>query len=283
LKEKLISEKYPSLCNDTYAYYSPGHINRDWKADNPYGIEYYPKIDIYFQFGEDLYAKFYVEDQQETRMSSRYHITITEKRGKNILKILPPKHHVREPPYNDATNISSISDSASVKYVCHNVPTTNGTLRVDRKSKCKAKTLNDIYGNILKEVRDFFINERNMWEMLAKCKSLHRVHNANFIAGAKAAVFMFLMIGRFRSSIPYDLIRMIAKKVWESRYNKDVWGVGDVTINTRYMAPDYRTVPSNSYDEDSYIHYEDECNGWTPYYFHKKNVFTNYKIPFQWE
>jgi len=277
LKENLNPNTYKSIHNIYLVEYVPEHFDTDWKNDDPYGVEYPAKIRIYFRHGEDCVAKRYIGDVHDSTLLSNYLLTITkELRGTYYLKITPPAHHVRDPPYNIRNDIS---ESAEVNYVTE-IGVENGFIR---KSKCSSRDIKNIYGGMLKEIESFYVKGDRMKELFKMCKDINTRYSGNFITSAKSAVFTFLLIGRYYQTslhetlnIPYDVIKLIAQKVWGTRCDKEVWGVGEVPLRMKYdyAAQEDRSI--NFYDEDSYSNHDGHANGWAPYYFDRRHVFTNH-------
>ena len=103
-------------------------------------------------------------------------------------------------------------------------------------SKSNSKKLKDIYGGMLSEVMRFYIREANAQKLMFMALDTTQDHNEFHISEARAATVTFLIIGRFRQSdllgekfgvlrLPYDVVKLIAKMVWNTRFATEAWGI----------------------------------------------------------
>lgn len=290
-----LKTKFPSICDINSVYFYSHQILENYRnptLETPYIYAGY-RIYIYFRYGEKLRCKQYDDDIEEHNFDNLYKIEIKFRNGidskysqKISLKIIPPSHHVSDPPYNKKERYEYlIQKSASVKYVIDRsllVSKDVSHKMYERKSKHNTKTLTDIYGTILKEVVKFYIEQRNMVYLMEKCIELEKRYYRSNIIGAKASVLVFLLIGRFRKdcvgNLNYDVIQYIAKIIWSSRYDNAVWGIGDHHISHLLKDPDEDKQRFFWQEDDITKEREYNPGGWEPFYHIKNNPQSVYKL-----
>ena len=246
----------------------------DPKESGPTQI--YPNIlYITFRYGEEMVVDKLYEDDDDN-----YYLTEEEKTLKNIYEIVirdgllfsveitPPDHHIKAPPYK---RNECVSDDAKIKWTHNphlNRKQQSGIDGWSIDSKLNNKQRKDIYGKLLPAIVDSYIKNGFARTLIEKCVNLNDKYNKYHILSAHSASLCFLMIGRFRFSdllqyqkIPYDVIKLIAKIVWGTRYDNNVWGVGYVENNY----PMEFTRTDSTYDEDHY-RYNYSRYGWLPWY-----------------
>lgn len=250
--------------------FCPGFEADNSSKLNPTAI--YPNIlYIYFRYGEKLTVNnMYIDAEDyddERELDNVYELVIKDGLYFSV-EIIPPKHHVKSPPYKFRENIS---EDGKIKWT-HD-PNSNRKQQsgIDGwtiESKLNNKQRKDIYGSLLPSVVDMYIKNDFAKTLMEKCINLNDKYNKYHILSAHSASLCFLIIGRFHSSnllseqkIPYDVIKLIAKIVWDTRYDNDVWGVGYVENNYPMKFVD----TDSTYDED---HYNDNFSpyGWCPWY-----------------
>lgn len=263
------------LGNNIYCYYCPRFTDTNYKQKqitDPMLANYVDRIGFSFDYGETYIGPRYIGDDQVTTMEPRYRIQI--KPGK--ISIVAPVHHVKPLPYNRAENFSgNISNSVQIKWHwVSNVPKKQqcGIPNYIIKSKLTtSKERNLIYTDVLlKAVVNLLITNGHADLMLRKCQNLYEIYNKHFITSAQSSTLYFLLIGRFQqkaihhSFVPMDVIRYIAKIIWESRYENNVWG-NDGSKRFDVIVPPEET--NLSIDEDHFQEDDDNApHGWKPWY-----------------
>jgi hypothetical protein len=225
-------------------------------------------LEINFDHGESLKAKRYKDDDEEQQFDNSYAIRINcTRKGdyiqhsyKNNISINAPVYHISPPPYKNYDERVAFYKSGKVKYDLD-------TGKV--KSQFKKKTRKDVYGDILPAVKKLFIEEGLAELLIDKAKALFDKHSNHLIIEARAATIQFLMIGRFRMDIPYDVTKYIAKMVWNNRYQWRIEEIEDIQPEKGCWekVEDYPTlrVDPDSHDPQ-FVKY-----GWRPYVAFKYN------------
>lgn len=284
------------LGQDIWYYYSARFVGENYKNPEKDGptMEYPPRIVIKFRYGDIITAKEYVERCDPKELDNYYRLEIKNKHGYLQISILPPAHHVEDPPYERTTGPWKISKNAKIKWIL-------GQQHVSKKQQCgipnciiksplaTTDARRRIYGvPLLKAIVDFYITQKMAETLMNECHAINLTYQYHFIAGAQSATLCFLMIGRFYPKalsglsdeeqknwnyiIPMDVIRLIAKHVWDSRYENKIWGTDTEEILAIPQHCDAYEHQSVYYDEDHYDedHYS-QCDnngphGWVPWY-----------------
>lgn len=288
------------LGQDIRFSYCPAFVGENYKNPEKDGpkMNYPHCINIWFNYGEQIVAKEYIEDDEAILLLNTYRMAIKDKNGNITISIIPPAHLVEDPPFKRPNFTWKISKSAKIKWIL-------GQTHVSRKQQCgipnciiksPLTTTDDrrrIYGvPLLKAIVDFFITNKMAATLMEECHSINLRYHKHFIAGAQAATMCFLMIGRFcpralsglsdeeqinwNYDIPMDVTRLIAKHVWDSRYQNEIWGTDTRTILA--IEPDYGNPPEHRafYDEDHYWHDDrDGRHGWVPWFKPKARYVQN--------
>ena len=224
-----------------------------------------------FRYGEKLVVdKLYEDDdttEEKTTLDNIYEIVIRDGLYFSV-EIVPPKHHVKPPPYKRSDCISEDSKIIWTYYQSSGrKQKQSGIDGWSIESKLNNKERKDIYGPLLSSVVNLYIKTNFSRTLIDKCITLNNKYNKYHILSAHSASLCFLMIGRFHSDlllenkkIPYDVIKLIAKMVWDTRYDNYVWGVGDI----ENLYPIKVVENDSTYDED---HFSDNYSqyGWQPW------------------
>lgn len=190
------------------------------------------------------------------------------------------------PPYETLEDCHKITKNAKIKWILTNyvVPSKQqcGIPNCHIKSYLKnAAERKKIYGgDFLKAFVNIYITKNIAEIMMNKCIAISKRYAKHFIAGAQSTTLYFLLIGKYSPKsltklsdkkkhewgyhIPKEVILIIAKMIWESRYQNEIWGKVE---NTCEIKVDQNTEDTVKYDEDHY----NECDysgphGWTPWY-----------------
>jgi hypothetical protein len=200
-------------------------------------------VTIRFKFGEKYKGVRYTDQDpsKERTFYAYYYLKISCSYAMGIcyeVKLTPPIHHVISLP----TNRDGNSDEEC---------TANAALRFDNKEAAlspdseKQKTLKraggpssydrkNIYGDLLKPFTQYFIHERRAVEIINLAENVYHKYHQYPIGKARAATMTFLLIGRFRSigeiRLPYDVVKIIANRVWKSRHNVDKWRITEKEV-----------------------------------------------------
>lgn len=291
LKREIEEAGYTEILGqDISMYYCPEFEGQNYKDTSSPSMHYPERMGISFRYGDILVAKRYVDDEETTEFDNIYRVNIELKYGHRIRIILEaPVHHVRPPPYEKFV-FGGGRDSAKIQWklgftnvpkdkIC-NIP--GCIIKSQLTSAAKRRA---IYGKeLLDAFVDFYITRNTARLTLSECCSINKKYKEHFIAGAWSATMCFLMIGRFhpksltglseenqalwRMNIPVDVIRYIAKMIWESRYDNNVWGT-KVDVRSQKVDWSLRNATSLWYDEDHYVGYP-APHGWTPWFEKKK-------------
>lgn len=278
------------LGQDIWCYYSARFVGENYKNPEKDGptMEYPARIGIRFHYGEKIVTKEYI-DRDEAELDNDYRLEIKNKHGYYQISILPPAHHVEDPPYERTNPSWKISKRAKIKWIL-------GQTHVSRKQQCgipnciiksplaTTDARRRIYGvPLLKAIVDFYITQNMAETLMSECQSINLRYHRHFIAGAQSATMCFLMIGRFRPKalsglseeeqqnwnyiIPMDVIRLIAKHVWDSRYENKIWGTDTEEILAIPQQFDAAQQSSVYYDEDHYGQCDNQGpHGWVPWF-----------------
>lgn len=154
----------------------------------------------------------------------RYEVII---RTNSSISLEPPQHHVVSFPVSNEERmlIYGKVDEARLEYEL-DMRTKNVVV-----VKPKKKTREDIYGPLLKLFHNYFIRDKHMFHLMNLVSRVQHMYNRYHIGKAKVATMMFLIIGRFYAiegvsqKLPYDVVKIIAKDVWESRYDNTIWNI----------------------------------------------------------
>jgi len=278
------------LGQDIWCYYCERFVGENHKNPDKDGpsMKYPARIGIGFRYGEIITAKKYVGDDYLKELDNFYRLDIKNKHGYYQISILPPAHHVEDPPYETINSSWKIIKCAKIKWIL-------GQLHVSRKQQCGIpnciiKSLlattdarKRIYGvPLLKAIVDFYITQGMAATLMGECHSIYLKYQQYFIAGAQSATMCFLMIGKFypralsglsddeqtnwNCYIPMDVIRLIAKHVWDSRYDNKIWGTDTEKILAIPQQFDAAQQSSVYYDEDHYGQSDYQGpHGWVPW------------------
>jgi hypothetical protein len=262
--------------NDIKSYeFSPSCIYDNLKINSdkvPYNIIGF-RLYIGVRYGEVLKSKMFVNDEEEKELSNEYDILITYRHSidqyhpsKYVLKLIPPAHHIANPPFQSYQDMLNYQKTAIVKY--------NLATKIRKKSTLNTKQLQYIYGKMLQEIADFYVTQEYAIKAMELGIHLQKQYDKYHICAAKSATLTFILIARFRPhllplKLPYDVIKYIASYVWESRYDNAIWGITNTPINHKKDVPrDYQylngedpPVENLEWDEDHYSQH----NNFGPY------------------
>lgn len=257
--------EYECISDSFFAEFTPPYV--ETSTEDFEGKNIYPRINISFSHGEPLSAKRFVYDDVKTAFNNNYSIRIeyNVEGDEYMLTIKQPIQCVSKPPYQNWQHCDKIIEKGTAKYFI-----LGGT-----KNITAGVGANEISYDILPKIISFYVEKGHMETMMDNCRQLKRTFNKSFSVKAKSATLCFLIIGRFRFNyIPYDVIKLIAKKVWDSRFTLSEWGVGNIPTNGEYNR---ERKDCCSYDEDS-IHrsVEESEYGWKPFHIPPDKYITSY-------
>jgi hypothetical protein len=97
--------------------------------------------------------------------------------------------------------------------------------KITFKKGPNAKKRKDMYGDLPKIMLHYLKDHAT--HLIALTRRLTENYRTYHISTAKTATYSFLIIGRFYKiynlDIPYDIVKLIAKLVWDSRYDNELW------------------------------------------------------------
>lgn len=277
------------LGKNLWVYCCPSFRDTNYKNKNGPSMIYCTRIGIYFNYGESITAKKYMDDEEPRVIDDEYKIEIRLKKSLEI-KIEPPAHHVKTPPYENRTGAGNIRDSAKIKWILEQPVSRRQNCDIP---KCIIKSplpnshmRKSIYGQeLLKSLVDFYITKGNAKLLLDHCTRIISKYDQHFITSAHSTTMYFLTVGKFcpkaltglsvedqsnwNHIIPYDVIKLIAKHVWESRYENEIWGTDTREV---LSIPQFHNVEPGApspptYNEDRYSEYDIRGpHGWVPWF-----------------
>ncbi len=219
-------------------HYEPQHeVNRRLIKDHT--------LKIYFLYGDEYYGKIFKDAHaSEDLHKPRYDLSISQTQ----ISLKPPIHHVVDCPTTQRTESglrfeSEITDPVTIKWEQANgKPMT--LIGPDKKTR------KDVYGDLEKPLIDYFINKKHAYRLLDLAHRVYIKYHTYPIGKAKAATMTFLIIGRCRGiyaapnmPICYDVIKIIAQMIWESRDDHVLWST--ITPDP----PGHRLQCEDTYDE----------------------------------
>jgi hypothetical protein len=186
--------------------------------------KYFPEmVELAFDYGEDYTGIQYITKWgrgEERTLHPRYMVKI-ERNSYNmcVVSLIPPTHHVISLPTTYLKSEEAVRN-ATIKCVIQDgiVGVLEGT---DKRTRI------NIYGDLLKPFVKYFLTDMNAVKIINQASDVYTSYEYHHISKTDSATTAFLIIGRFRElggfRVPYDIVKMIAKKVWKSRYQNDVW------------------------------------------------------------
>lgn len=219
-------------------------------------------ITFSFIHGESVFGKKYDYEDPEEHIPL-FRCNIKRKAKDIIVRIEPTKECIYSLPL-DRENIRNFQSKVltysvsrktnNSKTICYKM--VSGPNSTDRKN---------IYGEFIARFIKYFFTEQKVFELFEIADNISKSYNKYNIGKAKAATMEFLLIGRFRLPLVYDVVKLIGKYVWDSRYDNSVWAVNDelselpplIEENLPYVNPlgcrvledDYYAEPGSIGDE----------------------------------
>jgi hypothetical protein len=217
-----------------------------------------------FKFGE-IYRGVRYTDQDPNWthiIYSGYKLSITNfidytagsKNKLYAVKLSPPLHHVLKLPTDrgDPKSDEEYIDEASLVFNnarTHNIPEFCTKLDRAQEYYCHRESHDSIHGDLLQAFMGYFIRGGRTVEIMDLISHIFHQYHLYPIGKTRSATMAFLIIGRHRLlaeyiKMPYDVVQLIARKVWNTRYEVDSWRV----INKETYDP----ISCTQYEDHSY-------------------------------
>ena len=213
--------KRNSIVGDEITY-----IEAEYICDHDEPPQIPPYISLNIEYGKPFNGKMFEDEEAQTTCSSIFKVKILPK-----LQIIiePPLHNAIDMPlkinnFIDRLNIiHEIIDKTSVFYDIISDDKENSNLQFIKGPNRKKR--NDIYGEFMEIIIPYIKKHAiNLLELTERVRMKYQKYH---IGKVKSACYAFLIIGRFNKicdiDVPYDIVKLIAKYVWKSRYNNEIW------------------------------------------------------------
>jgi hypothetical protein len=220
---------YQEIYSDVIRRYIEKHPVSDakcvmhWVYDDTEG-----SIHLRFEYGDPQIVQEWDNDESRATIVPTFAVKI----GDNQISLSAPDINIFSYPMVSLSSFSERQKKREQYNIVYNLEWPNMLPECNPTTKMPRKVLNDVYEGFDKKFINWFKVHAHSLQKIRR--EMWQDYYWMFSNRALCAVMSWLIIGRFRlkiqfggngreSIIPYDIVKLIAKQVWETRTDRDLW------------------------------------------------------------